>query len=909
MIRTICFIAFFLQAFLLSATHNRGGFITYEHISGRTYKITITTCTKISAPADRPELQICWGDGFRDTLPRTGVIDNFILDARQNLYEGYHTYAANGEFLLEVYDPNRNSGVLNITDAVNQPFCITTKLVISPFMGPNNSAKFDYCPCPEYACTFQPYCYNPSAYDPDGDSLSFELVPCRGSKDCLGDRLACCYEACPYMSVPAIYSFLGTTSVLGGPAILDPVSGNFCWSSPTTQGEYNIAILVHEWRKVGTGQFFEVGNVTLDYQITVSGTCENNAPTLTEIRDTCVVAGASLNFTINATDPDPDDNLTMSAGGQPFEFIPDSATFTVPGNGTGNNLTGTFNWNTNCNHVSNTAYLVTVSVRDDDQGNTGGQIIPLADFESFLIRVIPPPVTGVVATNVGNTIHVTWTPQLSCPGATGYKIYRSNSPIVNTENCCDGSTPTDLGYTQVGTVTGITNNSFIDNSALSVGQNYCYVVVLYYNDGSVSCPSDPSCAQLKAEFPIMTRVSIDVTDAALGTDTVEWYYPYELDTLVPPYNTGNFYYEVYRSTGTAAPTTLVHTTVISSSLSALTRVYADNNLNTQSNRYTYKVRLYHVSTTGVNTYIGESTPATSIFLNLVPNDNRVELSWQVNQPWINHTYEIYRETPTGSGVFTRIDTTSLTTYVDDSLLNGASYCYRIRAIGNYTAPEIPSPLINWSQEACATPVDRTAPCPPVLAIVGDCEAGINTLTWNNPNNSCADDVMSYNVYYSTTDTGQFVLLQQITVNSDTVLIHSNNGSIAGCYYVTAVDSAQYANESAASNIVCIDNCPYYWLPNVFTPNGDGQNDVFRPFPYKYIQDIDMKIFNRWGTLVFQTTDKDINWTGQEQEEGKPLSEGVYYYTCKVNTIRLKGIDTVELHGFVHLFQSGEGQKK
>jgi len=411
----------------------------------------------------------------------------------------------------------------------------------------------------------------------------------------------------------------------------------------------------------------------------------------------------------------------------------------------------------------------------------------------------------------------------------------------------------------------------------------------------------------------MTRVSIDVTDPTVGTDTVEWYYPYELDTTVPPYNTGNFYYELYRSVGVTTPNTLVHTTVISSSLSALERVFADNNLNTQTSRYTYKVKLFHLSTTGDTTFVGESTPATSIFLSLVPNDNQIALSWLVNEPWVNDHYEVYRETPTGSGIFLKIDTTSMTTYLDTGLLNGATYCYRIKAVGGYTAPEIPSPLINWSQEACAIPIDKTPPCPPVLTIVGDCDAGINTLSWNNPNNSCADDVMSYNVYYSTTDTGSFTLLTHITVNSDTTIQHNNNGSIAGCYYVTAIDSVQYSNESPASNVVCIDNCPYYWLPNVFTPNGDGYNDIYIPFPYKYIQDVDFKVFDRWGALVFQTTNKDIKWDGTYQEEGqgkgKVLSEGVYYYTCTVNTIRLKGIDPVQLHGFIHLFTNGAGQKK
>jgi gliding motility-associated-like protein len=905
--RILLIITLLLTSLTVFGTHNRAGYITYRYIGPassdtREYEITVTTCTKLSSTsADRPELQICWGDSKRDTVPRTSFIDDFTFDVRQNKYVYNHTYASYGSFTIEVYDPNRNADIINIVASINEPFCITTQIILSPFVGPNNSVLLDYCPCPEYACTFQPYCFNPGASDPDGDSLSFELVPCRGSKDCSGDRLVCCLETCPYMS-PFVYSF---PDAWGGPADIDPQSGSFCWNSPTIQGEYNIAIVVTEWRKAATGPPFKVGYVTLDYQLTVSGTCENNAPSLSEVKDTCIVAGTTLNFTVTATDPDPSDNLSMDAAGQPMLFVPDSATFTVPGNGTGNNLTGTFNWNTTCNHVSNVGYLVTFSVTDDDQGNTGPVQIPLSSYESFLVRVIPPQVTGVAAASAGNSIVVSWTPQLLCSGAAGYKIYRSNFPITNTENCCDGSTPTDLGYTYIGTVMDINSSTYTDNSSLSVGQNYCYVVVLFYDDGSVSCPSDPACAQLKAEFPIMTRVSIDVTDGALGTDTVEWFYPYELDTLVPPYNAGNFYYKLFRCSGlpgsTCDPTTLIHTTVISSSLPSLESVYFDSNLNTIAQQHTYKIELWHVSTTAVETFVGESTTANSIYLTLTPNDNQIGLAWQMNVPWTNSYYEVYKETPTGSGIFTMIDTTSMPTYVDTGLTNGATYCYRVKSIGGYTAPEIPTPLINWSQEACAAPIDLTAPCPPVLAIEGDCENILNTLTWNNPNNSCADDVMSYNIYYAETDTGSFTLINTVTVNSDTVFTHNNNGSIAGCYYVTAVDSAQYGNESVASNIVCIDNCPYYWLPNVFTPNGDGNNDLFVPFPYKFVKDIDLKVYNRWGNLVFETTDPDIKWNGISIENDKLLVEGVYYYVCKVNTIRLIGIEPVELHGFVHLF--------
>ena len=52
------------------ATHNRAGEITYKHLYGNTYKITLLTYTYSPSPADRPELEVFWGDGTSDTLPR-----------------------------------------------------------------------------------------------------------------------------------------------------------------------------------------------------------------------------------------------------------------------------------------------------------------------------------------------------------------------------------------------------------------------------------------------------------------------------------------------------------------------------------------------------------------------------------------------------------------------------------------------------------------------------------------------------------------------------------------------------------------------------------------------------------------------------------------------------------------------
>src|SRR4030095_2023487 len=124
------------------ATHNRAGEITYEQLSQFYYRITITTYTKTSSPADRPELDIFWGDGTGSTLPRASFQDNFGgagSDIRKNIYIGTHTYPGPSVYVIYFEDPNRNGGVVNIPGSVNVPFYLESELIISPFLGFNNS--------------------------------------------------------------------------------------------------------------------------------------------------------------------------------------------------------------------------------------------------------------------------------------------------------------------------------------------------------------------------------------------------------------------------------------------------------------------------------------------------------------------------------------------------------------------------------------------------------------------------------------------------------------------------------------------------------------------------------------------------------------------------------------------------
>lgn len=195
-------------------------------------------------------------------------------------------------------------------------------------------------------------------------------------------------------------------------------------------------------------------------------------------------------------------------------------------------------------------------------------------------------------------------------------------------------------------------------------------------------------------------------------------------------------------------------------------------------------------------------------------------------------------------IFSLKDSTNLLTYTDTALVNGALYCYKVQSKGEYSDPSIFKPLLNFSQEACEKPKDTTPPCAPKLEIESDCKIPSLSLMWNNPNHTCSDDVVKYNIYFAETEDADLMLQDSVKILSDTLLAFDNLTSIAGCYAVTAVDS--FGNESAQSEKICVDNCPEYELPNVITVNDDGVNDFFKPIKNKFIKDIDLKVYNRWG---------------------------------------------------------------
>ncbi|TXC85185.1 T9SS type B sorting domain-containing protein [Luteibaculum oceani] len=854
----------------LFGTHNRAGEIIYKRVSGFTYEVTIITYTKISAPVDRQLLLLDWGDNTGlDTLARSAKDETTLSskDVRISRYKGRHTYAGPGKFTLSVEDPNRNNNILNLKPPNGQSdqvvFYIESTLIINPFAstqkGPHNNSAVLLNPPIDQACIGQPFEHNPGAFDPDGDSLVFSLVPNRVEGGI----------------VPPYY--VSPDKISPGPnnqIAINSQTGDLVWDAPQQAGQYNIAILVEEFRG---GRL--IGSVLRDMQITVE-TCDNIKPKLSIATiDTCVIAGQTIQVPVTATDPN-GDNIELSATGLPFE-VEDPAEFGQV-NGTNN---GSFLWNTTCAHVRRSAYQVVVKAEDDNAGT------PLVDYSSFFVTVIaPPPVLTSVNQSL-TQITLNWNSyNLNCLDAKEIKVYRrKGNTSYNVPHCTTGMPP-ELDFELIATVDAA-ETQYIDTD-IDADAEYCYRLVACFTDGSESVVSNELCSEIDLSKPIITHASVGVTDFNSGVDTIRWANPRDIDTLNT--YTGPYQYKIYFATGAGNANNEIATTPLSNELSNTQQSFIHQNINTRDTTLVYRVELYSGSD-----LVGSSGVSSTIHLNIKPGDNTNTLTWFEDVAWGNYEYRVERENKQ-TGQFEEVATVFNRRYVDRNVINDSTYCYRIKALGRYANGFFNPPFVNYSQETCGMPFDNIPPCPPVLSATADCELEEVLLNWADTNLSCAGDIEKYSLYYKQTRDGDYQRIEEFLVGINEGVFLGEN-SIAGCFYITATDENN--NESEPSNIICTENCPAYQLPDVFTPNQDGFNDVFKPFSRKFVTGVDIQIFNRWGKLVFETDDPDINWNGNYRNSNQELADGTYFYVIKYSVNSLDGIVQNTVSGYITLLRN------
>lgn len=896
---------------LVKATHIRAGEIIAELVScqGLTYRFTIIGYEDTGSDVEFGNGIIEFGDGeSKEVNTENEFFDRVVVDPqkliRKSRFVITHTFPGPGEYTITFKEFNRNEGIRNMSNSVNTPFYIETKIVIDPLLACNNSPVLLNPPV-EGAVLGKAFIHNPGAYDPDGDSLSYKFVVPKQDRDLPVDSYFYpdTFDIRVGDQAPDATNQAGT----GPPVIsIDPVTGELVWDAPNSAGEFNVAFIVEEWRQIN-GEWIKLGYVTRDMQIIVDD-ADNEPPLLTIPADTCIEAGTLLQAEVTAEDPD-NNTIQIEAFGSVFQPQTQSpATFSPnPPVPQPSPATGEFSWQTHCSDVSIKPYQIHFKAADVDVA-TGPS---LADYKIWNVTVVGAAPKGLsAAAAAGRAVNLTWD-EYACGEADSIRIqiWRKADSSDFTPGHCEIGIPEGLGYELVATV----DQSVVAyrDENLDPGVNYCYRLVAVFADGAESYASEEVCAEMAVDAPVITQVSVTATDTARGSIAVAWTPPLQIDTTLfpPPYS-----YEVIRISSS-------DTVFVSGRLTDTS--FTDTGLNTANEVYSYQIYLYDAA----GTLTDSSAVASSVWLEPTPAVGSIALNWQADVPWSNtsaeHPYHyVYRNKVDESNAeaFVLIDSVQVTaaglSYVDDGSFNNTAlsdeeqYCYYIVTAGSYGHALIAAPLLNNSQIACAQPNDTIPPCQPVAIAIPNANTGDhcqgqltgvdcqttefeNRIVWQaNTDGSCDDDVRSYNIYFSATgEEDTYTLLANTT---EAFFVHGPLTSLAGCYRVAAVDRS--GNESERSEPVCNDNCPVYELPNVFTPDGNQANPTFRPFDGKngpcprFVKSVHFRVYNRWGKEIYtyQSGNENsiyIDWDGR-LETGELVPSGVYYYVADVEFIAL-----------------------
>ena len=174
----------------------------------------------------------------------------------------------------------------------------------------------------------------------------------------------------------------------------------------------------------------------------------------------------------------------------------------------------------------------------------------------------------------------------------------------------------------------------------------------------------------------------------------------------------------------------------------------------------------------------------------------------------------------------------------------------------------------------------------VTVSVISCDVPTANLNANNTS-VCINDCVDFTDLSTNTPTSWLWLFEGASPATST-LQHPQGicYDSTGIYDVTLfVSNAFGADTIMMNNYIVVDSCleipVSFTIPNVFSPNNDGNNDVFS-IESTGVTNLDMQIYNRWGMLMFETSDINATWNGRTSS-GAICPEGTYFYIIKITT--------------------------
>jgi gliding motility-associated-like protein len=151
--------------------------------------------------------------------------------------------------------------------------------------------------------------------------------------------------------------------------------------------------------------------------------------------------------------------------------------------------------------------------------------------------------------------------------------------------------------------------------------------------------------------------------------------------------------------------------------------------------------------------------------------------------------------------------------------------------------------------------------PPVKAFAGNDTIAVT----GQPHQLSATGGINYAWQPATILNNSFIANPLATIYTDSILFTVIVKDAAGC---TGYDTVKIKSYKGVT----------YYVPNAFSPNGDGKNDVFRPLPVGIASTDYFRIFNRYGEIIFETTQITSGWNGTYK--GKLQQPGNYIWMLK-----------------------------
>lgn len=727
------------------------------------------------------------------------------------------------ETILNIQNPN-GTGIAFAANIPNTSLC-------------NSSPRFNNS-LPAFICVNDFFEFDHSALDLDGDSLVYKLT----TPYTAGDQM----DFIPFPTPPP-YSeinwqvpFNTFSPMVGNPGMALNFQTGELTVRPTQLGQFVFSISVFEYRN---GVL--LSEVKRDIQVNVIDCPINFPPAVLRPANDQVVAdtlyffqGEENCFDFRFVDNNgaglAEDLINVTVSGDILGggvLPPPFATF--PG---GEDLNSPYEtrlcWTPSCDFTGTGTSPLYIQVVDNN--DCPG---PNITYDTVYVKVLPgqasPPELRCVSVEAPNQIDLSWEPLSinSQEGFDAYYVYRN-----------DGS-----GWVLIDQVTNPNQTSYTDLTAVNAyGQSYCYQLATakICPDFFVSDPGQEVCSIL-ATATYVSQIQSEITwDAYTGWD--------------------NPIYELFANDGTE--------TLIADNLTDTNYLYTDCNF----------VGNFRVRTvdplTGCEVFSAptqsfeqiDETPAVVEFCRITVADsaNGIQLEWIPSLEDDLTTVRLYRRTQPGGNyqLILESEDTQISTYTDlEVAVNANSYCY----------------LLEY-EDLCGNVATSGEDCSILLTGIG--MDGQIDLSWS-PYTGWDQGVAAYEIWDVISTPVQLAAFENQTTTYTNTNLPPNQALF--CYQIIARESIGGCGLESVSNEICISFPPRFFVPNAFTPNGDGHNDQFRVKGI-FIDQLQLTIFNRWGTIVYQTSSVEESWDGTTQSGGH-AQEGVYMFVLEVT-----GFDGINL---------------